>query len=1246
MKLYILEDKIVQLKQLNALQISFETKHFNFSVVKCNNKYLLHTGIDAKASSNELKTNDFTQLKDSKGNICELLLIESNDADETYQKYHLKNIVSIGNTSLNDIQFHMYTKSLLQINLFVKDKSNIIIDKQSKLISKNGKLLENNDQLNFMDELLIGGTRIIFMDEAIMVNCSDNVTVHLPLYQPHYSPTTLNIEPKKTRIYNQIPTLNDTFKYSFQCDKQIDISFEDKPILLMIAPSLLMSLASLLVGILSAYYGYRDGRDIYTLLPMLILPGVMVLSTLLFQPLNKHIEKKLKKKKETQLLQQQQSQIEKIKQDYLQFSNSYEQYCQRYYPNCLELIHKIENENHLYIHNPTKSIYLRFGESKHVLKTINESNKQDQLNLKINKDLPWLVNLNTYTNITIIDPNYDITYLQYLLLQLETQYEIPIVLICKKDFYIHNNYLLKLNNLRYLNNRLLIIDNDDFISMIHHLQKNPLIIKYHSDLEIPIDTTTICFTANNTKQPSLLTINLSNHKAYDHIHEQEFQFHYDIPTQIDMNHLLFLLRRDVYIPQNNDFYSMNQIQHINPYWIEESWKAHDINESIEGILGLSTNQETILLDLNENKDGPHGLIAGTTGSGKTELLLSYVLSLSLRYSYEDLQFAFIDFKGGGGALALEGLPHLISVLTNLDKNKSNRALISFKRECEYRQKCFKQLSSSTHTTIKNIQDYRNNYNHNQNLPRLADLVIIVDEFAELKNEYPEFLKDLISIARIGRSLGVHLILCTQKPTGIVSEEIWSNSNFKICLKVLEKRDSNEIIHNTDAYYLQNPGEFILLSNNKYKKGLAAYANSNESSSIHNVKQIQVDGSLKSLNTTHQKISQINTVLQQMRKIKTHPIRHLWLNELERLFFKDNKQYDCIGIVDDYYECSQLPLKFFTNHKYNNLIVSVNMEEKRNFLQTLFASLISTNHLNQQIFMIDDIFLSFDSLYQSYKEFSELLTSDSEELMRNLFKYLFQKSSINRYLIITDISRFYEANEEYRLLLRKLLERSYELNVYIVIFASSISVFSYRDLTFMHNRYSLMNENTQEIQTLFETNEKHITTNPEWGLLKQKHLLSFRYYLCDMKTLLDLANNHNYNQQRFRIQCIPEFIERRNCDLSVIPIGISYSSIKWVNLRIQESMYVVSLYKDEFMPYLKEMKVYAKCTTRQSMDEDDGQLIFLSIDEYRNNHNDNYPVLYIGTSFHHQFLFHSKHKYLKEGQALLFKNYESELLKVL
>ena len=222
-----------------------------------------------------------------------------------------------------------------------------------------------------------------------------------------------------------------------------------------------------------------------------------------------------------------------------------------------------------------------------------------------------------------------------------------------------------------------------------------------------------------------------------------------------------------------------------------------------------TKSGIVYLDLHDKAHGPHGLVAGTTGSGKSEVLQTYILSIATIFHPYEVSFVIIDFKGGGMANQFKNLPHLLGAITNIDGKEMERSLKSIKAELRKRQKLFAEAE------VNHIDKYIQEYKAGKVDIPIPHLILIVDEFAELKAEQPEFMKELVSAARIGRSLGVHLILATQKPSGQVDDQIWSNSKFKLCLKVQSQEDSNEVLKSPLAAEIKEPGRaYLQVGNNE------------------------------------------------------------------------------------------------------------------------------------------------------------------------------------------------------------------------------------------------------------------------------------------------------------------------------------------------------------------------------------------------------------------------------------------------
>ncbi|SER58308.1 type VII secretion protein EssC, partial [Isobaculum melis] len=273
-----------------------------------------------------------------------------------------------------------------------------------------------------------------------------------------------------------------------------------------------------------------------------------------------------------------------------------------------------------------------------------------------------------------------------------------------------------------------------------------------------------------------------------------------------LNHLQNLKNS---IPEAITFLEMYEVDKFEDLNVQQRWAAHSPHKSLAVPLGVRGKEDIVYLNLHEKAHGPHGLVAGTTGSGKSEIVQSYILSLAVNFHPYEVAFLLIDYKGGGMANLFRNLPHLLGSITNLDGAQSMRALISINAELKRRQRLFSE------NNVNHINQYQKLYKDGDVSEPMPHLFLISDEFAELKSEQPEFMKELVSTARIGRSLGIHLILATQKPSGVVDDQIWSNSKFKLALKVADKSDSMEMLKTPDAAEITQPGRaYLQVGNNE------------------------------------------------------------------------------------------------------------------------------------------------------------------------------------------------------------------------------------------------------------------------------------------------------------------------------------------------------------------------------------------------------------------------------------------------
>ncbi len=319
----------------------------------------------------------------------------------------------------------------------------------------------------------------------------------------------------------------------------------------------------------------------------------------------------------------------------------------------------------------------------------------------------------------------------------------------------------------------------------------------------------------------------------DDVAQDPVMFQMEMPVNIDMqdvtqvlaNTILDVADSSFQLPKKYTFLEMldvGMVEHLN---LLENWSVNDPTKSLAAPIGIDVYGAPFVLDLHERAHGPHGLVAGMTGSGKSETIIAYILSMAIHYHPNEVAFILIDYKGGGMAEAFKNIPHTAGIITNLDGNAINRSLVSLQSELHRREGIFRDVSKRHGISNIDIYKYQKLYREGKVSDPLPHLIIISDEFAELKKDQSDFMDALTSTARVGRSLGVHLILATQKPGGVVDDQIRSNSRFRLCLKVQDRGDSTEMMGRPEASTLVDTGRFYLqVGNNEvFKLGQSAWA---------------------------------------------------------------------------------------------------------------------------------------------------------------------------------------------------------------------------------------------------------------------------------------------------------------------------------------------------------------------------------------------------------------------------------------
>ena len=481
------------------------------------------------------------------------------------------------------------------------------------------------------------------------------------------------------------------------------------------------------------------------------------------------------------------------------------------------------------------------------------------------------------------------------------------------------------------------------------------------------------------------------------------------------------------IPDSINFLEMMKVGKIEQLNILNRWVKNDPTTSLATPIGIGEDGKQFELDLHEKFHGPHGLIAGATGSGKSEFIITYILSMAINYSPYEVQFVLIDYKGGGLAGAFENketgvkIPHVIGTITNLDTGEMNRSLVSIRSELKRRQRKFNEVRDKLNESTIDIYKYQKFYRDGKIDEPISHLFIVSDEFAELKSQQPEFMDELVSTARIGRSLGVHLILATQKPSGVVDDQIWSNAKFKVSLKVQTAEDSVEMLKRPDAANLKQTGRFYLQIgyDELFLLGQSAWAGARYVPTDTILKPI--DDSIKIIDNTGNLIKEITDKVKENNSVdlgdqltslvkyiydigvrEKYHTTDLWLPNIpNEIYLADTiKKYNyttspylinpLIGEYDDPNNQSQNKLEIDLSNTGHLAILGMTGSGKENLLTTLIYN-ICMNHTSDEVnFYILDLGAEILKIFKDMPQVGDVVLSTEKDKVKNLFVMLIRE----------------------------------------------------------------------------------------------------------------------------------------------------------------------------------------------------------------------------------------------------------------
>ena len=670
------------------------------------------------------------------------------------------------------------------------------------------------------------------------------------------------------------------------------------------------------------------------------------------------------------------------------------------------------------------------------------------------------------------------------------------------------------------------------------------------------------------------------------------------------------------LTKNISMFKMLNILSVEDLDLKARWSASKVTKSMAAPVGVSKTG-IVMLDLHDKAHGPHGLVAGTTGSGKSEILQTYILSMATLYHPYEAAFVIIDFKGGGMVNQFAQLPHLLGAITNIDGNAINRSLKSIKAELQKRQKYFAQAD------VNHIDKYIRKYKAGEVSEPLPHLIIIVDEFAELKAEQPEFMKELISAARIGRSLGVHLILATQKPAGQVNEQIWSNSRFKLCLKVQSKEDSNEVLKSPLAAEIKEPGRaYLQVGNNEiFELFQSAYSGAPEREDEGTGKAFTIyevpDGGkkvpvyVKKKNKGQEGMKNqleaiVSYVSEYFRSIQIPQLPDICLPPLgECIEFppvskeavqeqkKEVGFYAWIGVYDD--PDHQNQDQYAVNLSAGNMIIIGSAQTgKTTILQNVIRSLSEQYTPDEVAIYIIDFASMVLKNFETLNHVGGVVSSSEDEKLKNLFKMLWEEMETRKEkLLSVGVSSFVAYKEAGRTDMKQIVliidnltalkelyfqdddellnlcREGITVGISIVIANAQTAGIGYKYLSSFSNRIALFCNDGNEYSAIFEHCNRRLEHLPGRCFAEvDKQILECQAYL-------PFAGEKEFE----RAEAIRGYIEKRNGEctevarkIPLIPpvLSMNYMAQQFGNMMRGHFDLAAGLNYEDVMPYMLRM----------------------------------------------------------------------------
>lgn len=1149
--------------------------------------------------------------KDPFNNI-EIFVYESDDGFNDFKLYEFTSFIYADNHKAPIVN---KDSNLKGIYLYLK--GNIILSNYKDLLL-NGRLY-NNEELKNGDKICLLNFIFYYYDEFLYINSFKTVnklnlrSIEEKLIKYEAIKPKLNnyLVPKRKEL--ELDTLKEY--HPIRLPKQRKLVFQ-------IGPSITMSMAMLSIAGINVYNNYLNDQPFLNSLVYLLMPLTMLISGVMWPIIGSVSEKKSNLKE-----------LNANKNKYLDYLLDYDKKLS------IKITDFLKQENNYFFNediDEEKMFYitgrsdcflnLSIGYSTYkkdfIFKEEDDEDVKENLSrirFRLNniENCPYFLDLKQYKTVSICSYNSKrIYFMKKFLLELAFKYHYDdfYLAIYSEDLSVFNEFF-NLPQLIFNNSRLTLNKKREIQELNSLKLDKPLVLLAFDYIDFVFtnkDIKLLYFTnnINNIYKDSDILVEYLDDTGYVYA-DEKISFNYkeeNIPFY-KYTKLLGAYQNLKSLNKTICFKDIYKNLDIKNYYLSKQ-------EGLRGDFAM-IGKEALNFDLHESKSGPHGLIGGSTGSGKSELIISMLLSLCLRYRPDYLNLVLIDYKGGGIKESLtytdRSVPHLIASVDNLEIDTFERLIVAIDFECKRRQKLFKTLSNKAMTSIMNIDDYLNNDYENFGLPKIAHLLIVVDEFAELKKENPIIIKNLISFSRIGRSLGLHLILATQRPSGIIDDEIWSNSHFKIALKVLSDKDSNDIIKSKDAAYLNNPGEFYLNIDENLVKAKTIYSKND----INNGEAYEVSLLDNRLDVVKKKsvkrnkpfteasfiVNRINEVSDELNinvdKLSFNKPVSLKREDIIKKYDLSNNEI-VLGEKDDYLNAFLEPLSIPKG-------------------ESAFIYSSRNNEINNILNCLDKRTIVIGSKRYSNAYITDSLLYEENEDVDFLFSKLI-KENIDMYLVIEDLSCLLSYSENIGTYLYQILRRSSVSNIKVIAISKQSSI-SFKLLNSFKYKYVIEILDNQDLMNIFPCRNEYKGTSYYF----EEKLTCF--VPCKLENLIE-----NKTQFPNYLAHIPDVINIVKDEKGVL-IGYSANSRKAIYINDNEDL-IVSSFDEEIVNRLhKEFNAYPN----------------IKVYSYKEalEHKDEYRYLWFGEGLYNQRLFYVDGKEdLKDNEAYYLKGNKGELIRTI